>query len=90
MNWRHPDSFTQRRKNALGPLAVECQVSGRRLQFSPHSAILDRGEFITIDVVTVADVDTETGEDATRPKKICQLIVTRDELMNALSHVRPD
>lgn len=80
---RFPISYSQRRKNSLGPLCVECQVSGRRLQFSPSSTVLSEGEFITVDVMTQSLSDDEPA------KKICGLIVTREDLELALKSIFP-
>ena len=80
---KFPISFSQRRKNSLGPLCVECQVSGRRLQFSQNSTILQGGEFISIDVMTQSLGDDEPA------KKICGLIVTREDLELALKNIKP-
>jgi hypothetical protein len=79
-----PKSFTQRRKKELGPLAVECQVSGRRLQFHTDSSLLHGGEFISVDVIAGTAADLKTP-----PKKICELIITREDLLEALAHVHP-
>lgn len=78
---KFPISFSQRRKNTLGPLTVECQVSGRYLKFHDKSSILQGGEFITVDVMSMQ------VEDDKKPRKICELIVTREDLLEALKHV---
>ena len=42
------------------------------------------GEFITVDVMAMQMDENKP------PKKICELIVTREDLMNALKRVSPD
>ncbi len=81
---KFPISFSQRRKNTLGPLVAECQVSGRYLKFHKKSSILQGGEFITIDVMSTQFKDNE------KQYKICELIVTKGDLLKALNHVSPE
>lgn len=78
-----PITYSQRRKNSLGPLHVECQISGRYLKFYKNSSMLQGGEFITLDVMA-----TPT-EDGKASKKICQMIVTREDLIEALNNITP-
>jgi hypothetical protein len=80
---KFPISFSQKRKNTLGPLTVECQISGRCLKFHEKSSDLRGGEFISIDVMSMQI------EDDKAPHKICSLIVTREDLLEALRHVSP-
>ena len=80
---KFPISFSQRRKNTLGPLSVECQVSGRCLRFHDQSSILESGEFIAVDVLSMQI------EDEKKPHKICELIITREDLLEALKHILP-
>ena len=44
---RFPITYSERRKNMVGPFCVECQVSGRYLRFHEKSDIVQAGEFIT-------------------------------------------
>lgn len=67
----------------MGPLTVECQVSGRCLKFHENSSVLQGGEFITVDVMSMQI------EDDKKPRKICDLIITREDLLEALEHVSP-
>jgi hypothetical protein len=62
---------------------VVCRVSGRRLRFHPDSAKFEDGEYITVDVMT--DIETDSG---TRRRKLCELIVTREDLVRALDTVQ--
>ena len=48
---KFPITYSERRKNMVGPLCVECQVSGRYLRFHEKSDIVQAGEFITVDVM---------------------------------------
>lgn len=80
---RFPITYSQRRKNMLGPLCVECQVSGRYLQFHPTSSILQSGEFISVDVMAMYEEEKSN-------RKICSLIITREELLEALNQIRAE
>lgn len=53
-------------------------ISSRWLNFSEHSSVLEGGEFISVDVMT----DTNG-----RPRKLCELVVTREDLERALNRV---
>ena len=81
---KFPITRSERRKNMVGPLNVECLVSGRYLCFHEKSAVLQDGEFITVDVMAM-----QMDEDKPS-KKICELIITREDLMNALKHISPN
>ena len=81
---RFPITYSEWRKNMVGPLCVECQVSGRYLRFHEKSDIVQAGEFITVDVMAM-----QMDEDKPS-KKICELIITREDLMNALKHISPN
>ena len=45
---------------------------------------MQAGEFITVDVMAM-----QMDEDKPS-KKICELIITREDLMNALKHISPN
>lgn len=81
---KFPITCSERRKNIAGPLCVECQVSGRYLRFHEKSDIVQAGEFITVDIMAM---QTDEGRPS---KKTCELIVTREDLLNALKHISPD
>ncbi len=76
---RFPSIFN-RRKRSMGPRLVECQVSTRWLEF-PESSIgtFRDGEYIAVSVMTL-------GSDE-EPKKLCDLILTREGLSAALGAV---
>ena len=77
---KFPITFTQRQKNERGKTSVSCQVSDRWLRFSEESTKLEGGEFISLDVMTLGSDEKE--------KKICELVVTREELVEALSNIK--
>ena len=79
---KFPMSYSQRHKNMMGPLAVECQVSGRYLQFHEKSDALDTGEFISVDVMAMPD-------DGKPTRKIFGLVIQREDLLETLKHVTP-
>ena len=67
----------------MGPRCVECKVSGRFLQFSPDSSIMTDGEYITVSVMAMPLDEGKTS------KKICEMVITREALFEALKHVKP-
>ena len=79
---RIPIKYMERKKNMMGKGYVPCQVSGRYFNVHTDSVVLQGGEFVTIDVMT-----EETKDD--NPKKICGLIVTKEDLLKALNEVTP-
>ncbi|EPY2271303.1 hypothetical protein [Clostridium sporogenes] len=76
-----PISYSQRKINEMGKGYVPCEVSERWLQFDEKSALCEGGEFIGVDVMTL-------GSDE-QPKKICNLILTREDIERALANVKP-
>lgn len=80
---KFPISYSKKRKNILGPFTVECQVSGRYLKFHEKSCNLQGGEFITVDVMAMQNEDNKPS------RKICELIITREDLLEALKHISP-
>ncbi|HBA71222.1 MAG: hypothetical protein A2X82_17660 [Geobacteraceae bacterium GWC2_55_20] len=78
---RIPINSMTRMKNKLGKGAVPCQVSDRWLKFPAESAgHFGEGEFITLDVMTL--------DKNERPRKICELVVTREDLLSAINGVK--
>jgi hypothetical protein len=68
----------QRWRAKHGDFAVPCIVSGRWLEFSQDGSGWSReGEAITLSVMTDGSDDL--------PRKLCELIVTRDELVRVLA-----
>jgi hypothetical protein len=77
---KFPISYSQRMKNQMGKGYVPCMVSGRWLQFPDKSSgFFGGGEFIEISVMTEGMGD--------KPKKICDLIITREDIMSAVNSV---
>lgn len=65
----------------LGARYVPCMVSGRYLEFPNKSAgHFGGGEFIPITVMTINEDDQH--------KKICELVLTREELLAALANCK--
>jgi hypothetical protein len=77
---RFPTSGFQRWKNRLGKRVAPCIVTQRWLQFPETSAALEDGHYMFVDVMTAGDNDT--------PRKICQLCVSKEDLLAALNQVR--
>jgi hypothetical protein len=66
------------------PTDVPCEVSRRWLRFRPDSHRTQAGEFMFIDVMTSLDDDR-----GVREHKLCEVIVTREDLLRALGTVKP-
>lgn len=75
-----PISYSQRKLNEMGDGYVPCQISDRWLQFDSESELCGGGEFISVDVMTLGSNE--------QSKKICQLILTREDIERALASVR--
>ena len=76
-----PIKTSTRYRNRLGQLAVPCEVSERWLEFDPTSHRLRGGEFIGLSVMTRG----RGGDERT----LCGLWITREELTDVLSRVKP-
>ena len=64
-------------RRKLGSRMVPCMVSGRYLAFPEHSSVINEtSDFIAIDVMTM----NETNQ----PRKLCELVLTRQDLEAAL------
>ena len=75
MNW------SQRLKNKLGRYAVPCQVSERWLQFPEQSSNMKQdGEWLCIDVMTRNQND--------KARKLCELVVTKEDLLKVLESIK--
>ena len=75
-----PISEYQRIRNMQGEFAVSCEVSERWLLFGRTSSMLREGEFIGVDIMTM----TENN----KPKKLCGLFITRENIMEVLSKIK--
>jgi hypothetical protein len=76
---RFPIRGDQRWKNRLGKRAVACIVTMRWLQLPEKSNALEDGHFMFVDVMTSTD-----GKDA---RKLCQLCISKEELLATLGEV---
>jgi hypothetical protein len=76
---KFPITEYQRMRNMQGKLSVPCEVSERWLLFDPTSSKLSKGEFISLKVMTIGQDD--------KPKKICSLIMTKENLLKVLSKI---
>lgn len=83
---KFPITHSQKRKNQLGPLAIKCEVSGRLVKFNPKSDFVrNDSEFIYLEIFPDSDPDFPDKEQ----KRICELVLTREDLMKALEHISP-
>jgi hypothetical protein len=72
------ETWKARWRQKHGDFAVPCIVSGRWLEFSQNgSSQIEDGEAISLSVMT--DGSSE------QPRKLCELIITRGDLMRVLS-----
>ena len=72
------ESSYTRLKRKLGDFAVPCLVTERWLEFAQvGSARLPEGEALTVSVMTRGSDDN--------PRKLCELIVTRETLLDVLN-----
>lgn len=76
---RFPIKGYERWKNRLGPRAVPCHVTLRWLQFPEQSDHLKDGHYMFVDVMTRGSDDTD--------KKICQLCISKEDILAALGAV---
>lgn len=69
------------RKNRLNfrKYRVPCQVSERWLQFPQTAHALAAGDFMTVDVMTLGADDKE--------RKICELVLTKQDLLRMIEQV---
>ena len=75
-----PISASQRWKNRFGRYGVPCMISQRWLQFSETSSAFADEEAIWLDVMTIDSKD--------KPMKICELCITREDLMKVLNSIQ--
>lgn len=77
---RIPVSSLQRHKNRLGRCAVSCVVSDRWLRFSEHYQDVGDDRVVWVSVMT---------GDPDRPRKLCDLAVSLDELEDLIRDITP-
>jgi hypothetical protein len=77
-----PITRWQRIRNLQGEFSVPCEVSERWLSFGCTSDKLSTGEFIYMDIMTMGNNE--------KKRKICSLIITRENLLNVLSKIKAE
>lgn len=78
---KFPISESQIFRNLRGEFAVPCEVSERWLAFDPTSSQLQSGEFLSLSVMTLATNGSK--------KKLCDLFITRENLLEVISKIKP-
>lgn len=78
-NKRLDISAARKLKLTLATGKVECQVSGRWLQFPNNAPQFPDGAYFIVNVMT----QSETGAD----RKLCELVVRKQDLEQAISQV---
>ncbi|MCL5037972.1 MAG: hypothetical protein M1269_12800 [Chloroflexi bacterium] len=78
---RFPLNSKQRAINEMGQGYVPCEVSTRWLQFDEFSSLCAEEEFMSVSVMTY--------DKNEKPRKICDLIITREDLERTLKYVKP-
>ncbi|MDN7813751.1 hypothetical protein [Burkholderia gladioli] len=76
---RFPGSAERRRRRNLSAGKVECQVSPRWLQFPEQATLVGGASFMAVDVMTLDSND--------KPKKLCELILTKEDIAAMLLRV---
>ncbi|MGD2126251.1 MAG: hypothetical protein PVG99_09240 [Desulfobacteraceae bacterium] len=80
---KFPVSYARRMQEKIGRGLVPCMATERWIQFPLESSgYFDEGEFIEISVMTYSHAHD-------KPRKICDLTVTREDLLRAISAVVP-
>lgn len=80
---RIPIEYKQRMINKYGQGYVPCEISGRWLQFPEESAFVGNEELMFVDVMTM-----DTCND--KPRKLCQLCVSREDILRALDNIKSE
>lgn len=76
-----PISTHTRLKNRLGKGAVPCMISERWLKFPSEGAgPFEEGEYLVMNVMT-----TDKNE---KDRKLCELVVTREDLLEAINAIK--
>lgn len=73
---RIPITYKQRKRNEMGKGYVPCEVSERWLQFPDN---VSDYRWITVDVMTMGSDD--------KPKKICDLIFGKEDIIKAINSI---
>jgi hypothetical protein len=78
---RIPISVDRRWRNMIGPGCVPCVITGRWQRFPNHS-----GAYLRERECMIVEVMTGTPDE---PRKLCDLTVTREDLLRAINSVAP-
>ncbi|NMA58624.1 hypothetical protein [Clostridium cochlearium] len=78
---RIPISYEQRKKNDKGEGYVPCQISGRYLNFSMESNVINDDEAIFVDVMTE---DTKDDED----RLLTRMVIKKKDILEVLNKVK--
>lgn len=76
---RFPNHQERRARKHARAFQVPCQVSPRWLQFPKQAAVFPNGDFMKVDVMT-------NGSDD-QPRKLCELVLTKQDLLRMLEQV---
>lgn len=76
-----PIKYTQLMRNKRGKFSVNCLLSNKWLRFGSTSTEFDVGEACLLDVM-------QENEDGTN-ERICQMVVTKEELLDVLGYIKP-
>ena len=90
-----PITEHQRIRNIQGEYSVPCEISERWILFGKTSSKLKGGEFIFADIMTNTEeipglkISVAPSKDPKcKPRKICNLIITRENLLKVLSKIK--
>lgn len=76
---KFPGSKERRDRLKLRARQVECQVSGRWLQFSESASALAGGTFLKVDVMTLDQNES--------PRKLCELVLVKEQLIEMINSI---
>lgn len=82
---KFPITYSDRRRNQLGPLTIGCEISGRLVKFNKKSHNCKVGDLIYLEVFPEQDPDNP----GKKTRRICELVLTREDLLKALEHITP-
>ena len=77
--FRLPGMWKRRKQVDLRKGIVHCQVSGRRLQFPKYGSKLKDRTFLVIDVMSTDQDD--------KVRKLCEVVVTKEDLLAVLNQL---
>ena len=77
-----PRGAERRKRLNLRKFRVPCQVSERWLQFPKTTSALNAGDFMAVDVMTIGSNN--------KARKLCELILTKQDLMKMLEQVKSE